>query len=567
MQREFYVEEHSILLDENKKTFATNVLLSDKIGSPSLTKSFHKENCSILSLLENNIPEAVWETVENYGSWEGAVIDDGTLHRYWISIQQLISKNKRKLYLVRAGIEKGGTPHITKGETYPNLPYQISDRTTLMFLLKQRIKKKLSSDTFVLIIVNFDRFRTLKDGNGSFSGKQVLIQTIRLLFALLTEEDFFFKTRNNEFALFVPLKKPERLSSLIKGIKKIFSQPIIVDNETFEISTHIGASLFPQNAASAEQLMRCADMALHQARQNKISNDVIFYNNNIEEEVKKVLRLEKDLYRALERKELFLQYQPQIDIKTSNVIGVEALLRWHRGYKEVIFPNDFIPMAETSLVMIDIGRWVLQEAFVQAKKWIKQGIQLNISVNISPVQIYQDRHLKEEIEKLLRFTSIPASMLTLEITEKTLRDRHGLFEKVMGEIRSHGVKIYLDDFGKGYSSIDFVKSFPFDGIKIDREIITNAPRSAREKTFANSFIRMAHSLVQHIVIEGVETNEQINSLDLGLSNLSIQGYYYSPPLDAEKIAPFILTKRNSLHLEAVGRSSIQRYDPKDIGPV
>jgi len=158
-------------------------------------------------------------------------------------------------------------------------------------------------------------------------------------------------------------------------------------------------------------------------------------------------------------------------------------------------------------------------------------------------------------------------MLTLEITEKTLRDRHGLFEKVMGEIRSHGVKIYLDDFGKGYSSIDFVKSFPFDGIKIDREIITNAPRSAREKNFANSFIRMAHSLVQHIVIEGVETNEQINSLDLGLSNLSIQGYYYSPPLDAEKIAPFILTKRNSLHLEAVGRSSIQRYDPKDIGPV
>lgn len=406
------------------------------------------------------------------------------------------------------------------------------------------VKANKNKASIAVLFIGLDRFKKINDNLTHKIGDKLLQNFARRLKSYLQPVNILARWEGDEFTILMEtIKSKEEAIVLAEKIINCFKQPFKLEkNLEIHVSNSIGIAIYPQDGKNAEILLSNADAALSIAKKIGGGN-YQFYNQKIHNLTSNSLKLESYLYGALERQEFFLYYQPQINIKTGKIYGVEALIRWKHSQLGLISPDRFIPIAEETGLIIPIGEWVLKTACIQSKIWQNAGLSpLKISVNISPRQL-QQKKLLEMIEVILRETQIQPNLLELEITENTAIRNPELASKILWKIAAMGINISMDDFGVGYSCLGYLKKFPFHGLKLDRLLIKDLPDKPEDIAIVTAAIALGKGFNLRIVVEGVETVQQLNLL-YDLECEYIQGYIFSKPLDTESMTQFLIEDRN-----------------------
>jgi EAL domain-containing protein (putative c-di-GMP-specific phosphodiesterase class I) len=317
------------------------------------------------------------------------------------------------------------------------------------------------------------------------------------------------------------------------------------------VTCSVGISMFPENGMDGETLVKNADAAMYCAKQ-KGPNNIQFFTKDMNDQMVERLTLESGLRLALDRQELFLVYQPQMDIKTGEIIGVEALLRWQHPELGLVPPDKFIRIAENTGLIVPIGEWVLKSACTQARKWQDEGLQrLKIAVNVSAVQFRQDG-FRDHIRSVLHETGLASQYLELELTESLLLSNADVMFSVLRELKEMGLSLAIDDFGTGYSSLSYLRQFPVSKLKIDRSFVQDVAINTDDAAITAAIIGMAKNLNLRVIAEGVENEAQLSFLRAHQCD-EIQGYYFSRPLSADKVA--VMLRGNMIEFASSPRLS------------
>ena len=407
----------------------------------------------------------------------------------------------------------------------------LPNRTLFNETLNKTIShSKRRNKIFALLIIDIDSFKEINSKLGANFGDHVLSITAKRLTSILRNEDVVARLNGDEFVVLLSdINKPKFASVVAEKILQTCSQPI----EEFVQTVSIGVSIFPNNGETLEELLNCADAALYKAKHSG-GNQYQFYTHEMNIEAREFVRLETALQQSINNNELILYYQPKLNIKKGSITGIEALLRWAHPELGILNPAQFIPIAEEIGFITKISEWVLREACRTNKHWQDEGYEhLTVSLNLSPKQ-FQDPETPERIRTILKETGLHAQYLELEINEATLMDNIDIAAQRLENIKATGVRLSIDHFGAGYTSINHLKRFPISFIKIDQNYIKGVPHNPNDSAITNAFIALAHHLGLEVVAEGVETAEQVQYLS-GQNCDMIQGYFLSHPLPAQKI--------------------------------
>ena len=394
-----------------------------------------------------------------------------------------------------------------------------------------------------VMLIDLDHFKAINDTLGHSVGDQLLIQVARRLEQSVRDSDIVARLGGDEFV--VVLSGVEASTAATEIAAKIIASvcaPYEVIAKTLHTAPSIGICFYPDDASEMDGLLKNADIAMYHAKATGRGH-YQFYTASMQDKVTARVTVENELEQALALNQFVLHYQPQIEPSSGRVMGVEALVRWQHPTKGLIFPNDFIKIAEETRLIIPLGEWVLTEACQQLKRWHDEGLtDLYMAVNLSPVQ-FQDEQLPELVRRSMAESEIRPNHLHLEITESMAMqnpEKNIIMMKALGAL---GVKLAIDDFGTGYSSLAYLKLFPIDIIKIDRSFVTDIETDDNDAAICEMTMLLAQKLGKHVVAEGVETKAQLAFL----SNIGcqwIQGYFYSKPLPPEQAKLFICAFSN-----------------------
>ena len=344
---------------------------------------------------------------------------------------------------------------------------------------------------------------------------------------VLEEDQLLIQFGKNQFMLYLKYYEQENVQLVCERLRQCLDQPIQIKHYSLRMKFHVGVAIYPTDAYYPEELFQCAHFALNEAKQS-VNGNLAFYTAEIEKKNKEQLQLEHDLEKALQNSELFLEYQPQLDLKTRELCSVEALVRWQHPIKGKIPPNHFIPIAEDSGLIIPLGLVVLKKACQEMKQWQQStGKMISVAVNVSLSQLYQENFL-HEVRNVLCETEFDAKYLQLEITESMTIEATQLIP-ILKELKQMGIAIAIDDFGTGYSSLSYLTDFPFDCLKIDRSFVNKIGVSHKGAAIVTTILAMAKHLQVKVVAEGIETAEQLAYLEQAGCD-KIQGYYISRPI-------------------------------------
>jgi len=387
-----------------------------------------------------------------------------------------------------------------------------------------------SGEIFAVMFVDLDRFKNINDTLGHAIGDQVLLGVAQRLQQTLRKSDTVARYAGDEFTMILRnVNEKDSVFKIAEKVIRVLEQPIAVaDSRELSITASIGISFHPEDGITADKLVKHADVAMYAAK-GMGRNNFQTYVAVAEESQQQRLVLESKLRHAERNNELRVFYQPQVDAESEDIVGMEALVRWEHPELGLISPGFFIPLAEETGLIVSMGEWVLREACTQAKLWQDQfGLNLRLGVNLSPLQIRQ-LDLVGLVERVLNECEYPPALLELEVTESMdVRSIPNLLEVLQG-LRALGLGISIDDFGTGQSSLDYIKRFPADRIKIDQSFVRNIGVDPDDEAIVDATISMAHNLHRAVVAEGVETEEQLNFLrDKGCEEL--QGYLFCRPL-------------------------------------
>lgn len=392
-------------------------------------------------------------------------------------------------------------------------------------------KAKQHNQSLALLFLDVNRFKLINDTLGHLLGDLVLQKFSALLSESLFAQSIVSRLSGDEFVILYPLGNRKSAAVQAEKIIQQLEAPFQIDGRNVFVSTSIGISLYPIDGEDLEVLLKNADQAMYQAKERG-GNHYHFYEQELGVIHSKRSTCEQSLQTAIEHNELYLMYHPKFHIPTGKIIGVEALLRWDSRELGSVSPNEFIPIAEESGQIIAIGKWVLQTACLQMKKWQSAGMEpVPIAVNISAVQFHQE-DLVTMILDILHQNELKAKYLELEITESALMNNSLSCMEKLYALKREGVKISIDEFGTGYSSLNYLHKSPVDTLKIDKSIIKDISTFISESSIIEAIMAMSHSLKLSVIAVGVETHEQLTFLErVGCQN--IQGYLFSVPLTAE----------------------------------
>ncbi len=391
-----------------------------------------------------------------------------------------------------------------------------------------------------LLVLDLDNFKNINDTMGHGVGDTLLQTVAKRLTKTVRGGDMLCRLGGDEFAILMhDLEEPELIDYLTKRIFETMREPLIVDGVEVHLTVSIGVATYPGCGEGANQLLKCADIAMYQSKDSG-RNQVVFYSSDVHERIMKRVELERDLHSAVSNKEFYLCYQPQVNCETEEMIGIEALIRWKHPEKGLVSPEDFIPMAEKISLINDIGDWVFETAFAQYSKWRSQKIafsdNFSLSVNVSALQLEQS-DLAERVEKWLKEYDLPASSIEIEVTETSLINGSAGCATVLCKLAALGVKLSLDDFGTGYSSLAQLQELPFSVLKVDKSFVKSIDQDNETNDtalFLEGINALAKILKIETVVEGVETETQIQICQR-LDFDRLQGYYYAQPMSAEAL--------------------------------
>ena len=402
-----------------------------------------------------------------------------------------------------------------------------------------------------VLFVDLDRFKTINDSLGHDAGDKLIVHVAQRLKSCLREEDTINRFGGDEFVAILPgITALPNIDHVCKRMLKCMNDPIDIGVTEIYSSVSIGVALYPDDDNTSDGLLKDADAAMYHAKEQG-GNNYQFYNVEFTNRVRNRLSLETRLRHALERDELRLHYQPIFNISDQRPVGVEALMRWEDPERGLIPPDDFIPLAEETGLIVPFGEWVLEHACAQMREWEDQGLgQLRLAVNVSSRQ-FEHNQLLYTVASALRNAGLDPQRLELEITERMFLNLTDKVADVFDKLKSEGVELSIDDFGTGYSSLSYLKQLPIDTLKIDRSFVRNIPEDKDDAQIASTIITMAQGLGLDVVAEGIETEQQLKFLAAHGCGRG-QGFYIARPQAAEETARWL---RSKLALPATASNS------------
>lgn len=420
--------------------------------------------------------------------------------------------------------------YMSHHDLLTNLP----NRTLLRDRLSQALNRNTPPAMVALFFIGMDRFKKINESLGREIGDQVLTQVSNRLRNSFTNGEVMARLSGDEFAVIVEnTRELTAMSRMAKQILDQFSQPIILKSTEIYLTASIGISLYNSDGNDTRQLMTNADIALTRAK-DEGRNRYQFFEAEMTRHANKFFQLENDLRKAIDHNQLVVYYQPQINLLSRQITGLEALVRWNHPELGLISPLDFIPLAEECGLIVPIGEWVLRESCKQIVSWQKQGrAPITVAVNLSPLQFRQD-NLVATVDNIINETGIDPTILELEITESMIMDGLEKATSTMVELTELGLQLAIDDFGTGYSSLSYLRYFPLSKLKIDKCFIERVTSDEDDAALASAVIALAHSLNLKVVAEGIETEAQADFLRQKNCHQG-QGFLFSKPLPAHEL--------------------------------
>jgi diguanylate cyclase (GGDEF)-like protein/PAS domain S-box-containing protein len=414
-------------------------------------------------------------------------------------------------------------------------------------LLKDRLHQDILAATtlgtqLAVLFVDLDHFKYINDSLGHQVGDELLKVMADRLRSCVREWDTVARLGGDEFVLVYHGQScPDEVRHIGERVLKVISEPWVVEQGEFHVSSSVGVAMFPGDGVDAETLLKNADAAMYRAKESG-RNMLQFFTAELNARMMERLAMERRLRRAVEREHLLLHYQPRVDMATGRIVGAEALVRWQAPGEALIPPARFIPLAEETGLIVEIGRFVLRSACAQARSWMDRGFEpLVVSVNVSPRQFRQENFVAS-VAQALRESGLPPELLELEITETMVMHDAPRLIRMLEELRLLGVQISVDDFGTGYSSLSYLKRFPVHRLKIDRSFVADVTRNADDAAIVRTIISLAHNLGLRVVAEGVESDAQLDFLRSNLCD-EMQGFYFSPPVPVEQFEAQLIAAR------------------------
>jgi diguanylate cyclase (GGDEF)-like protein/PAS domain S-box-containing protein len=409
--------------------------------------------------------------------------------------------------------------------------------------LKQAIALSRRNDQLqAVLLLNLDRFKTINDSLGYTAGDQLLKSVAERLTSCVRESDTVARFGGDEFAiLLTQIPRAQDATNVARAIKQTLDQAFLFEDQEIFVSSSVGISLYPNDGRDTAGLLKNAGAALDRAKMQG-GNNFQFYTAGGTTRALKQLVLESNLRPGLERSEFIVQYQPQVDIRGFHLVGMEALVRWQHPSLGLLYPNEFIPLAEDNGLIILLGDWVMRTACAQNKLWQDAGLTpLTLSVNFSARQFQQPTFIAD-VARILKDTNLDPRWLELELTESSImKDPEEAIEK-LHELKLMGIKVAIDDFGTGYSSLNYLKRFPIDTLKIDKTFVSDVCKDPHDTAIVRAIINLGHALDLTVIAEGVETKEQLQYLT-ALECDVVQGFLFSKSLSVTAFEELLVEQR------------------------
>lgn len=450
------------------------------------------------------------------------------------------------LGLVRDISERKRTEEQIRRLAYCDSLTGIPNRQAFLETLENELAQaRASNKKFAVLFMDLDAFKRVNDTLGHNVGDQLLKLVSERLRETTRPSDMVSRHEaassnlarlgGDEFTILIPeLERVENALNVAQRVKDAMRRPFLIDGHEIFVTASIGISLYPEDGEDCNSLLKFADTAMYHAK-NCGKNNAKLYSSSLTMQIMSHVKLEVGLRKALQNEELFLLYQPQIEVASAQIVGVEALVRWRHPERGLVSPTEFIPLAEDTGLIVPIGEWVLRTACQQAMAWQLPGKRpVRIAVNLSAKQ-FKDDNLAQIVLSALHDTGLSSDLLELELTEGTLMDDARATLATLEQLRGIGVYLSIDDFGTGYSSMNYLKRFDVRALKIDRSFINGLPQDSENAAITRAIIAMAHGLKMAVVAEGVETDSQLSLLERYGCDV-VQGYYLGHPAPPDAIS-------------------------------
>ncbi len=416
----------------------------------------------------------------------------------------------------------------------------IANRNLLYEHLSEAVtRNEKRGQTFAVMFLDLDRFKMINDTYGHSFGDLLLQKVSTRLTNSIGEEGKIFRYGGDEFIIVLETDKRSKVSETAEKIIFMLASPFVIKDRQMFISTSIGISIYPKDGENVEALIQNSDIAMYNAKENG-KNNYQYYTSSLNLSHRWRMELETGLRNAITNNELSLHYQPQVDLVSNQIIGLEALIRWKHPDYGFISPAEFIPLAEETGLIFSIGKWVLKTACTQCKQWIDMGLPIDsVAVNVSPLQ-FREKNFVASVNQILEESDLPPKYLELEITESVTSNVDQALS-IMKEIKEIGVNFAIDDFGTGYSSLNYLRHFPIHKLKIDKSFIDEINQNKDGEEIVKTIIELGNRLRFQVIAEGVEHEQQMSFLKENNCFLA-QGYFFSKPLPAEEIKVLLRKK-------------------------
>ena len=500
--------------------------------------------------MQDAVYDDIWQTISKGNEWRGELSNkkkNGELYWEHVSISPIKLHDNITHYVAvkeDISVRKAYEERLLEQANFDSLT-GLPNRILALDRLSQAILREQRDNGYLaLLFIDLDHFKNINDSQGHFAGDQLLVQASTRLKNCVRNGDTVARLGGDEFLVILShLESLTHAEVVTEKLLEEFGKPFVIDHDEYIVTASIGIATYPVDGSDPQILMKNADVAMYKAK-NDGRNTYRFFTREMNEHVVKRLEMESCLRHALENNEFTILAQPLIHLRTSELVGSEVLLRWKNEQLGNTVPDIFIPLAEETGLIVDIGRWVLQNACMEAKAW--QDVShssMSISVNVSSRQ-FRDPGFIMVVTDALQTSALPPACLSLEITERLLLEDDPTILRQFNALKALGVRLVIDDFGTGYSSLSYLRKFPFDALKIDKSFTQSITENDEAASVAAGIIALAQSLNLEVTGEGVETREQLELLrDYGCQ--IAQGFYFSEPLPFSEFRQLSITRQAS----------------------